>query len=48
MAGSFLLPDGDKVVNRSFLYGPDGRLIGTQDKVHLMPIEAEWGALCGH
>ncbi|MFY9258233.1 MAG: nitrilase-related carbon-nitrogen hydrolase [Dethiobacteria bacterium] len=47
MAGSFLLPDGDKVVNRSFLYGPDGRLIGTQDKVHLMPIEAEWGLSAG-
>lgn len=43
MAGSFLLSDGDKVVNRSFLYGPDGSLIGTQDKVHLMPIETEWG-----
>ncbi|NLZ28344.1 MAG: nitrilase [Firmicutes bacterium] len=43
MAGSFILPDGDNVVNRSFLYGPDGRLIGSQDKVHLMPIETEWG-----
>ncbi|NLI70505.1 MAG: nitrilase [Firmicutes bacterium] len=43
MAGSFILPDGGNVVNRSFLYGPDGRLIGTQDKVHLMPIETEWG-----
>ena len=43
MAGSFVLPHGDKVVNRSFLYGPDGRLIGVQDKIHLMPIEAEWG-----
>jgi predicted amidohydrolase len=47
MAGSFLLPDGDKVVNRSFLYGPGGKLIGTQDKVHLMPIEAEWGISAG-
>lgn len=47
MAGSFLLPDGDKVVNRSFFYGPDGRLIGTQDKVHLMPVEAEWGISAG-
>lgn len=47
MAGSFLLPDGERTVNRSFLYGPDGRLIGTQDKVHLMPIEAEWGLSAG-
>jgi predicted amidohydrolase len=43
MAGSFLLPDGERVVNRSFLYGPNGELVGTQDKVHLMPIEIEWG-----
>ena len=43
MAGSFLLPDGERVVNRSFFYGPGGELIGTQDKVHLMPIEWEWG-----
>lgn len=48
MAGSFLLPDGDRVVNRSFLYGPDGKLIGTQDKVHLMPLEAEWGISAGN
>ena len=47
MAGSFLLPDGERVVNRSFLYGPDGGLIGRQDKVHLMPIEAEWGISAG-
>ena len=47
MAGSFLLADGDRVVNRAFLYGPDGRLIGTQDKVHLMPIEMDWGLSAG-
>lgn len=47
MAGSFLLSDGDRVVNRSFLYGPDGTLLGSQDKVHLMPIEAEWGISAG-
>lgn len=48
MAGSFLFADGDRVVNRSFLYGPDGYLVGTQDKVHLMPIEAEWGISPDH
>lgn len=42
MAGSYALVDRGKVVNRSFLYGPSGDLIGSQDKVHLMPIEAEW------
>lgn len=47
MAGSLLLPDGDKVVNRTFLYGPSGGLIGSQDKVHLMPIEIEWGITPG-
>ena len=47
MAGSFLLSEGERVVNRSFLYGPDGTLLGSQDKVHLMPIEAEWGISAG-
>lgn len=47
MAGSFLLPDGEGVVNRAYLYGPDGRLIGTQDKVHLMPVEMDWGLSAG-
>lgn len=42
MAGSFTLADGDRVVNRAFLYGPEGQLIGSQDKVHLLPVEAEW------
>ncbi len=46
-AGSFLLPDGERVVNRSYLYGPGGELIGMQDKVHLMPIEEEWGISAG-
>ncbi|HOB87404.1 MAG TPA: nitrilase-related carbon-nitrogen hydrolase [Bacillota bacterium] len=43
MAGSYLLPEGDRVMNRAILYGPDGSFIGKQDKVHLMPIEKEWG-----
>ena len=47
MTGSLLLPDGDKVVNRAFLYGPHGQLIGFQDKVHLMPMEMEWGIAPG-
>ncbi len=48
MAGSFVLPDKEKVVNRAFLYGPDGSLLGFQDKAHLMPIEDEWGLARGH
>jgi predicted amidohydrolase len=47
VAGSFLLPVGGKVVNRSFLFAPDGSLVGTQDKVHLLPLEAEWGIARG-
>jgi predicted amidohydrolase len=42
MAGSYTLADGVDVVNRAFLYGPEGKLIGSQDKVHLLPVEAEW------
>jgi predicted amidohydrolase len=42
MAGSYTLAADGSVVNRAFLYGPDGKLIGTQDKVHLLPVEEEW------
>lgn len=47
MAGSFLLSENGRVVNRAFLYGPDGRLIGSQDKVHPLPIEEEFGVARG-
>jgi len=47
MAGSFLHPDGEKVVNRSYLFSPDGDLLGTQDKVHLFPTERDWGISSG-
>ncbi len=42
MAGSYVLAHNGGIVNRAFLFGPDGALIGTQDKVHLLPMEAEW------
>ena len=32
MAGSFLLPDGEKMVNRAMLFGPSGELIGTRTR----------------
>ncbi len=35
-------PDG-KVRNIAYLFGPHGELIGRQPKVHLLPMEAEWG-----
>lgn len=47
MAGSFMHPVGEKVVNRSYLFNPEGRLLGTQDKVHLFPTEKEWGLSSG-
>ena len=42
MTGSYTLAANGSVVNRAFLYGPDGKLIGIQDKVHLLPVEEEW------
>lgn len=43
MAGSFLLAKGPRVVNRAYLFSPRGKIAGCQDKVHLMPVEEEWG-----
>jgi predicted amidohydrolase len=42
MAGSYTLAVNGAVANRAFLFGPDGNLVGTQDKVHLLPVEEEW------
>lgn len=43
-AGSANLPDATGAVkNQARLYGPDGRLVATQDKCHLLPMEAGWG-----
>jgi predicted amidohydrolase len=42
MAGSYTLAVNGAVANRAFLFGPDGNLVGTQDKVHLLPVEKEW------
>lgn len=46
-AGSFLLPDGGKLVNRALLFDPEGKLIGVQDKVHCTQLEKEWGLTRG-
>jgi len=42
MAGSYPLVDKGSLVNRAFLYGPGGALVGSQDKVHLLPMEEKW------
>ncbi len=42
MAGSYAFLDSGNLVNRSYLYNPEGKLAGSQDKVHLLPVEEEW------
>lgn len=32
-----------RLVNAAYCYGPDGRLLGIQEKLHLMSAEAAWG-----
>jgi predicted amidohydrolase len=49
MAGSAMLADREgRVHNVAHLFGPDGRLIGTQAKCHLLPLERDWGLSTGH
>lgn len=44
MGGSRLIPDHKgQVMNVASLYGPQGQLIGSQAKAHLLPLEASWG-----
>ncbi|KKM11623.1 hypothetical protein SY88_08035 [Clostridiales bacterium PH28_bin88] len=48
MAGSLVAAGHDrKVRNTAHLFGPDGRVIGSQAKAHLMPLEAGWGLAPG-
>lgn len=48
MPGSVIVPDEQgRVVNRAFLYDDEGQLVGSQTKVHLLPLEVEWGLACG-
>lgn len=48
MAGSGMLPaEENKIYNIAYLFGADGRFIGKQKKVHLMPVEEEWGLKTG-
>lgn len=48
MVGSMPHLRGKDVVNRAVLFGPDGQLLGTQDKVHLLPLEHSWGLSPGN
>lgn len=46
-AGSANLPDfsagAERVCNRAYFYDPDGQLLGTHEKIHLLPVEAHLG-----
>ncbi|MCL4424474.1 MAG: nitrilase [Firmicutes bacterium] len=47
-AGSAILPDATgRMVNLAHFYGPDGGLLGTQEKCHFIPMEWEWGLQTG-
>lgn len=42
--GSAMLPNRQgHVYNVSYLFGPDGRVLGRSHKAHLLPVEADWG-----
>jgi len=54
MAGSGLFPEriardnsSNALYNISYLFGPDGSLLGSQKKNHLLPMEKEWGLNTG-
>jgi predicted amidohydrolase len=47
VAGTALLPRDGRVLNLCHVFGPDGRLLGVQPKLHLFPFEAEWGIAAG-
>ncbi|MDR7435683.1 MAG: nitrilase-related carbon-nitrogen hydrolase [Armatimonadota bacterium] len=48
VTGSALLPDEQgNVRNIAYFYGPDGRIIGTHAKCHLIQLEARWGLVPG-
>lgn len=48
VAGSAMLPEEGRVYNVAHLFGPDGALLGTQRKAHLIPLEKDWGLKKGH
>ncbi|NLO83042.1 MAG: nitrilase [Clostridiales bacterium] len=46
--GSFLVCRAQKLYNVGFLYAPDGRLVGSQTKIHLTDFEEQLGLSRGH
>ena len=47
VAGSTLVEHGDRMENLAHVFGPDGRLLATQPKLHLLATEASWGVVPG-
>lgn len=53
VAGSGIFPERrpgsteTDTYNIAHFYGPDGRLLGTQEKTHLLPMEKGWGLATG-
>lgn len=42
VTGSIVVPDHECTVNKAYFFGPDGQLLGTQHKTHLVPEEERW------
>lgn len=48
VTGSAILPGvNDEMQNIAYFYGPDGRLLGRQEKCHFIPMEVDWGLVAG-
>lgn len=48
VTGSAILPGADgSMKNIAYFYGPDGSLLGRQEKCHFIPMEVEWGLAAG-
>ncbi|HCS75304.1 MAG TPA: hypothetical protein DIW17_15690 [Clostridiales bacterium] len=47
MAGSIMVTDKDSVYNRAYLFGPDGKIVGKQDKIHPVIMEKDMGLSMG-
>lgn len=47
MAGSIMIEDQGSIYNRSYLFAPDGRIVGKQDKLHLVVFEMDMGLSTG-
>lgn len=47
MGGSITVPENGELYNTAYLFGPDGKLIGSQKKLHVTPDEEAFGLKTG-